>query len=657
MKWTGLAMVIVAGCSGGPSLPVSSATTFCASYVDTLINRLQDCQGGSAAALETSFQTSSPCDGIDVDVAAGRVSFAAGAASACLGEIKALDCGSLAASRGVPSDCARVFQGTVPVGGDCFPIALPGAQECVAGSHCVADSHCPGVCQPDGTLGESCDPSIGHCAAGLTCNYTDIGQAICVAAPPEVSVGSPCAGSDDCESAGALLVCEGPAGPIDGVSSAPPAGSGTCQKPAAHGPCNTKDECSTNNCVAAVPGTTTGVCMPGKVVGDTCIPGAGQCGRGTYCGAAGKCVELPVVGQSCAGNAGEGTACINGYCSPLTNTCAAFLTTGTACHGQANLGQLCNPADTCSQSWGICLPACAPGGKCGGPGQICCANEICASGFTCSLGACAPAAAGVDAGRTPPPPPNPDAGAGKSSGGIPLVPNAQGAFDGTNAAGVMGAWWAAGDDYDGIGRAGAGNCPQAGFPDSECSVIDWPKPGQPFVPDPNGRGMCTSGTVARVLNSDAGQPDYSAIWGNIIGFNLNQALALAADGGASTSDGVLDGDVSPAGYYDAPAHGITGIAFDLDTPPPAESFRVGFPTLNSNVDAPYWGGATANYSPIAGTGHYEIRWPQVGGPHYLTFPPPFDPSKLQRVEFEIITSQFSPVSYNFCVNNLVMLTE
>jgi hypothetical protein len=649
---TAVAALALAGCSVSSSPVGNPGPSFCQNYIDAVTAKLQQCQGGSAAALQALFQTTNICNGITLDLAAGKVVFAENSASACLREIDALDCGSLAASSasptGYPSDCGRVFQGTVPIGAACYPLTAPPAQECVSGSHCVADTQCPGVCQPDGTSGQACDLTIGGCAAGLTCTYGYAATPTCTALPPDVQVGAPCAGPADCGSANVGLICEGKDGPIDGFVSTSAGVSGTCQKPPVSGPCNTASECSSESCSSTAPGTTSGVCLPPKVVGDPCVKGARQCGVGAYCGSASRCVELPVVGQSCAGTSGEGTDCIDGFCNPLTKTCMPFLGAGAGCQSQATLvpqqPQQCDPINTtCSPTWGVCLPACAPGSSCGGSGQICCANEICAAGLACSVGTCQPAAPPSDGGHPPV-----DAGAPQ---GFLLVPDAMGVFDGTNPAGVVGYWWAGADDYGSYGQPGGGNCPQAGFPDSECSVFDTPIPGQLFAPAPNGRGMCTRGTAATVLNSDAGQPFYTAIWGALIGFDLNHPVAL--DGGAAPPNAGLSG----LGQYDAPAHGITGISFDIDSPPPETNFRVGFKTLGTEESFAYWGGKTMLYSPVPAGGRYQLHWSEVGGPYYLSVPPPFDPSKLESVVFFVTTSAAGPVPFMFCISNLILLTD
>jgi hypothetical protein len=367
------------------------------------------------------------------------------------------------------------------------------------------------------------------------------------------------------------------------------------------------------------------------------VPGQNQCGFGAYCGAAGKCVDLPAVGQSCAGSAGEGTYCANGICNPSTSRCVPYQEAGQACSGAA--GQCDGFNAQCSPA-GVCLPSCSPGSACGAPGQICCAQNLCNAGLSCNGTTC-----GV-------PPPGTDGGSDAHvSTGIAITPDAMGRFDGTNSAGVRGAWWATTDDYDFAGTPGTGTCPMAGFTDAQCSSIVTPTPGKPFVPNPTGTGMCTSGTAAQVLAGDGGEPAYSVIWGSIIGFDLQDPPGFYDDAGAPTAD------ASPTskGQYDAKAHGVTGIAFDIDTPP-LGNLRVEFQTMGTENNAAYWGGSVSNSSPVF-PGHNEVRWSDVGGPAYLTNPPRFDPTRLESVAFHVVVNASAPVPYLFCINNVVMLTN
>ena len=253
------------------------------------------------------------------------------------------------------------------------------------------------------------------------------------------------------------------------------------------------------------------------------------------------------------------------------------------------------------------------------------------------------------------------AGAGGSSTGILLPPSSAGTYDGTNAAGVVGAWWSTGDDYSSTSIRGAGNCPVAGFPDADCSVINMPTPGQPFAPDPNGR-MCTSGIVARVIpDKGSTDPDYAVIWGNDIAFDFNSPSDLNGDGGTEAGVGGVDSGAGTKGQYDAPAHGVTGLAFDIDTPPTAGAFRIEFQTQGTENNGAYWKGASSQSSPVNAPGHYEIRWPEVGGPLYLIVtgptPPPFDPSRLQTVTFHVTANAATAVPYSYCISNVIALTN
>jgi hypothetical protein len=156
--------------------------------------------------------------------------------------------------------------------------------------------------------------------------------------------------------------------------------------------------------------------------------------------------------------------------------------------------------------------------------------------------------------------------------------------------------------------------------------------------------MCASGVAAQVVNDATGAPAYSSIWGDIIGFDLNNP------------GGVGDG-VSLRSQYDAGAHGVTGFAFDIDSVPVGGHLRIGFATLGTENNPAYLLGASTDLSPIAIPGHYELRWPQVGGPHYLPSPPPFDPTLLESVQFHVVSNTTAPVPFSFCISNVMLLTN
>jgi hypothetical protein len=228
-------------------------------------------------------------------------------------------------------------------------------------------------------------------------------------------------------------------------------------------------------------------------------------------------------------------------------------------------------------------------------------------------------------------PPNP--------GGVALVTDGNGQLE-SNAAGAAGYWWWSGDYYAIDGTPGGGNCSTAGFPMAACSSVTTPVPGTPFLPDTNGR-ICTAGTAAQVVTGSDGTPAWSAIWGNMIGVYLAKADPSA-----------------PTGAYDAPAHGITGFAFDIEGTLPLGHLRVLVGTMENDSNSAYWGGAAMGASPYQGPGHYEIRWPDVGGPMYLgPGAPPFDPTMIDMVAFHIMARTDGPAPYDFCISKLALLTN
>ena len=234
-------------------------------------------------------------------------------------------------------------------------------------------------------------------------------------------------------------------------------------------------------------------------------------------------------------------------------------------------------------------------------------------------------------------------GGGNSGAGDPLVPTADGFFDGLNAAGILGAWYSYGDWYGGpdpaAPMAGGGDCGKANYTADQCSAITAPAPGQPFMN--TGGKMCTTGTAAKVLDMM-----YSAMWGAGIGFDTNNA---GNDGGTGKN------------AWDAGAHNVTGLSFHIDMPPTGGQMRVEFPTNaltgTTDINAAYWGGETMNLSPFTKTGDYTIKWADVGGPMYLTPHMPFDKTKIISVQFHVVTNTSSSIPFDYCVSNLRSLHD
>jgi hypothetical protein len=248
-------------------------------------------------------------------------------------------------------------------------------------------------------------------------------------------------------------------------------------------------------------------------------------------------------------------------------------------------------------------------------------------------------------------------GGTSGGGGIVLLPSDTGYLDGTNAAGVLGPWYAYADGYSDAGVFGAGKCQAMNHMD--CSKFDTPMPGMPFAPSDVTTGkMCATGHAAIVGTlPDGVNFDYSNVYGAAIAVDLNNM-------------GAGDSGVNPTtkGSYDPTTKTppITGIAFDIDMPP-TNAMRVELPTNaapggaaggGTDNDAAWWGGGTGNTSPIK-KGHNSFKWADVGGPSYLMNPPPpaFDKTKITSIKWHVVTSTSAAIDFSFCVSNLTMLTN
>jgi hypothetical protein len=253
-------------------------------------------------------------------------------------------------------------------------------------------------------------------------------------------------------------------------------------------------------------------------------------------------------------------------------------------------------------------------------------------------------------------------GGGSGSGvtGIPLVSSDTGfVMDATS--GVVGAWYAYGDGVGpgasvalGDDHANSDCILKGGFPQSACTAIATPSPGQPFMPtDLATSQMCTAGVAAQVMNK-GGAADYSDLWGGGIGLDFNNPggdAGVKSDKDLSAYKGIAF-DFS---VYTGPGSNPAGI--------PASAMRVNFPfTGEHGTDSPYWMGGTKASSPLK-EGHFEVDWTDVGGPLYLTTqsppvtPPPFDVTKVQAIQFQVTTTLTATTSYSFCVANLALLPK
>ena len=208
---------------------------------------------------------------------------------------------------------------------------------------------------------------------------------------------------------------------------------------------------------------------------------------------------------------------------------------------------------------------------------------------------------------------------------------------------IQGAWVAI---SDGVGGPSVppGDCLKAGYAAADCSAVIEPDPSALAFRPTKDLGMCTSGTVARVLlGPDGVTPEWSKIWGAGIVFVLN-----AAGAGGTGSD-----------VYDADRYQVTGFAFDIDSEPaPGAEIRVELATPSTVSNQAFWGGGVANalWSPVH-AGHNEFRWADVRGPSWVMDAPPLDIRNLIQIFFHVPANPTPAVSYSFCINNLTALRQ
>jgi hypothetical protein len=260
-------------------------------------------------------------------IAAGKLTYDASRAAACIDQIAGLSCSRASEDLRVdPPACAAMFAGAIALGSACDFDDECASGRCGPPAQCPDDySCCPGVCvtaahavgsggacsvDEDCELGDSCTgsgcaPLIGSgqecsssnsCAFGLLCASPGIGQGgTCVTAP---TIGQPCA-MGQCGDIGAR--CDG--------------SSGMCVALGLPGePCATEIECGEDEvCTAGSAGSAGSAmtCAPAPALGepcvDTCLPGS-WCDPNT---AGGQCVAPIANTTMCT----DPLQCQSGYCA------------------------------------------------------------------------------------------------------------------------------------------------------------------------------------------------------------------------------------------------------------------------------------------------------------------------------------------------------
>ena len=213
---------------------------------------------------------------------------------------------------------------------------------------------------------------------------------------------------------------------------------------------------------------------------------------------------------------------------------------------------------------------------------------------------------------------------------ILLLPDPNGFIDGSNAAGIVGYWGYYVDTPI---------CLDMGYAMDQCSLIDDPaggplRPSTVLHPDEPATGhLCVSGVAAQVLvNPTTMQPDFGVMWGAGLQLGLN-------------------GGMLP---YDAPAHRITGISFEIDSPP--ANMQIMFPAAGSNgANDAYWGGQYDYVSPVR-SGLNIVRWEDVA-PRVNSGAAPFDPHTIAMFQIHVNTYVDHATPFDFCVWNIAARTD
>jgi hypothetical protein len=280
----------------------------------------------------------------------------------------------------------------------------------------------------------------------------------------------------------------------------------------------------------------------------------------------------------------------------------------------------------------------------------------------------------------------------------------------SNPLGLAGLWYSYGDQYPTVPRCteiGLHDADTGEHDDKQCSFVAWPEPWLSAKPDGDGNfpsssnRLCTYGNVAKVNKchpdakrwcpEDEDDYDYANMWGAGIGFEFRVPDDEAgADAGVSTG-------------WDAPAHGIAGVAFDLDwTDPsvrPDPFIRIEFPvvlppegleldadTVDKNgmiVEAgdalapgstsevhpsgspflnapPVWATSGIPNDPsLVNVGHNEILWSEVkGAPSNGTdYAYRFHPENLIGLQFHVPAIKDNRIPYGFCISNLAFIRQ
>jgi hypothetical protein len=307
-------------------------------------------QGGPALARQyLSLCSAAPPPG----VSDGRTRFDAARAQACLDRAQATSCQS-----GLPSGCADILVGLVPLNGTCFE-----SFECVSG-WCDTSASCPGRCVPRVGLGQPV-PTNGVCVDGAY-EY----QNVCAALVPMGQSCAPTGGSTrprSCLDGECINGVCGPR-PLDltvGQACLP----------------NQSPECHVGlQCVG-------GACVALSDVNGPC-DSARRCKNDLVCGPANACIRRGALGATCGTNqpCDERLFC-NRASGASTGTCQPVRQAGESCTGFLDCDY---PTLYCTVSFGPTTGVCRVRGDVSAPCTLDVGSAACREGLYCTATSTSP---------------------------------------------------------------------------------------------------------------------------------------------------------------------------------------------------------------------------------------------------------------------------
>jgi hypothetical protein len=257
---------------------------------------------GSTREAASLYACARQWDNFDcTDLAAGKIPSCLTPGTREIGEacIFASQCKTLACS-GSPTTCGQCVE-RIAIGGACSVGGAP----CVMGAACEQGTCAvPTPVEPNGSqlLGSPCQPSLGGCVAGASCqpDMTSEGKFRCRL----LALGELC-GPDDCPTDTAY--CD------DVCVSLPKIGQPCAPSRAGARRCELGAYCDFNECAARAP-------LGERCTSNQCLEGL-ECEERTPQGY-GKCLAFHEEGQSCSGQferCVRNTECIDGICRAISS--------------------------------------------------------------------------------------------------------------------------------------------------------------------------------------------------------------------------------------------------------------------------------------------------------------------------------------------------